>query len=309
MTLLLAFSSLSALADDELYHDMTVKNQFSLGRIIRDMLVCNFEDTIYCEKKNIRLLDSFLAMFFILLVLSFTLPIPSVLYYLMWVFGLSYGVLYLSYNFSPLCFPRIPTCMGSGVYELSQTLLPAQLYFPFALYDYTRCDSQLNLKPEFADILPLPTCGKSCLKSPFGTGPIMNIVAAIEITLVRDTPRVTNKLMRYLRGILPVNSIDEYEQNVGVILQNYIANVDDYHTALMICIALNSYKLISLLIFVLMLLPFIIKLGFMGMNVALIFLLRTLFIEQIHEEDPEALEETEAPEETDETEKTVVKDD
>jgi len=50
----------------------------------------------------------------------------------------------------------------------------------------------------------------------------------------------------------------------------------------------------------------------MGMNVALIFLLRTLFIEQIHEEDPEdpeALEETEAPEETDETEKTVVKDD
>jgi len=293
VTLVLAFSSLSALGDDELYHEMTLKNQFSLGRIVRDMLVCDFEDTIYCEKKNIKLLDSFLAMFFVLLVLSFTLPIPSVLYYFMWVLGLSYGVLYLSYNFSPLCFPRIPTCMGSGVYELSQTLLPPQLYFPHALYDYIRCDSQLNLKPEFADMQPAPKCGKSCLKPPFGTGPIMNIIAAIEITLVRDTPRVTNQLMRYLRGVLPVDSVDEYEESVAVILQNYTANVDDYHTALMICILLNSYKLISLLIFVLMLLPFIVKLGFMGMNVALIFLLRTLFIEQIHEDDPEETEETE----------------
>jgi len=133
--LILSFASIEALTNSTIYEEMIINNQLSLGRLTRDFMVCDFEDTIYCKKKNIKLLDSFIAIFIILLVISYTIPIPSVLYYFMWVFGLSYGVLYFSYNFSFLCFPRIPTCLGTGIHELSQMIFPSSIYMPKSLYD------------------------------------------------------------------------------------------------------------------------------------------------------------------------------
>ena len=75
--LILSFASIDAQDNETLYKEITLNNQFSLGRITRDLLTCDFEDTIYCEKENLKLLDSFVAMFVILLVISYTIPIPS----------------------------------------------------------------------------------------------------------------------------------------------------------------------------------------------------------------------------------------
>jgi hypothetical protein len=284
---LLAFSSIGALTNDTLYVEMTEKNQISLGRLLRDLLVCNLEDTIYCEKKNLKLFDSFVAMFMILAIVSYTLPIPSVPYYLMWVFGLSYGVLYLSYNFSALCFPRIPTCLGNGIFELTQTIFPPEIQIPRALYNWQVCDSQLNIKPEYLSVVPLPTCGKSCLSAPFGTGPILSIVAAIEITLRKQSPTYSIAIIEYMRVIIPGATIDSYLDTIVVILENYSKNIDNYQGALFICILLNSYKLISLIIFIFMFLPFIAKIFFMSFNIALLLFLKTIFIEQVEEKDDE----------------------
>jgi len=282
--LILSFASVDALDNETLYKEMTKKNQFSLGRITRDLLTCDFEDTIYCEKKNLKLLDSFVAMFVILLVISYTIPIPSVPYYLMWVSGLSYGVLYLSYNYSILCFPRIPTCLGTGIHELTQTIFPAMISMPRSLYDFEKCDNQLNLKLEYQNVIPRPVCGKSCLQSPFGTGPILNIIAATEIVIRRESPSYTLSIVEYTRFILTSSEVDDYTKTIDSILDNYIKNVDDYQLGLVICIAINSYKIISLIIFLILLLPFIVKIIFMGINVVVVLLMKTVFITQVEQD-------------------------
>jgi len=285
--LILSFASIEALDNETLYQEMTQKNQFSLGRITRDLLTCDFEDTIYCEKKNLKLLDSFVAMFVILLVISYTIPVPSVPYYFMWFFGLSYGVLYLSYNYSILCFPRIPTCLGTGIHELTQTIFPAMIYMPRSLYDFEKCDNQLNLKSQYQNVIPRPVCGKSCLKSPFGTGPILNIIASIEIVIRKESPSYTLSIMHYTRYFLTSSEVDDYNKTIDSILDNYIKNVDDYQLGLVICISINSYKIISLIIFLILLLPFIVKIIFMGINVVIVLLMKTVFITQIEQNTDE----------------------
>jgi len=177
--------------------------------------------------------------------------------------------------------------LGNGIFELTQTIFPPEIQIPRALYNWQVCDSQLNIKPEYLSVVPLPTCGKSCLSAPFGTGPILSIVAAIEITLRKQSPTYSIAIMEYMRVIIPGATIESYLDTIDVILDNYSKNIDNYQGALFICILLNSYKLISLIIFIFMFLPFIAKIFFMSFNIALLLFLKTIFIEQVEEKDDE----------------------
>ena len=286
---ILSFASIDALHNETLYREMTLKNYFSLGRITRDLLTCDFEDTIYCEKKNLKLLDSFMAMFVILLIISYTIPVPSVPYYFMWVLGLSYGTLYLSYNYSILCSPRIPTCLGNGIHELTQTIFPAVISMPRSLYDFEKCDNQLNLRLAYQHVIPRPVCSKSCLEHPFGTGPILNIIASIEIVIRRERPSYTLSIIQYTRFISTSSQADDYIKTIDSILDNYIENVDDYQLGLVVCIVINSYKIISLIIFLILLLPFIAKIFFMAINTVVVLLMKTIFIAKVEKDTDDLL--------------------
>jgi hypothetical protein len=152
---------------------------------------------------------------------------------------------------------------------------------PRSLYDFEKCDSGLNVKPQYQQEIPRPVCGKSCLKPPFGTGHILNIFGSIEIVFRKHTPIYTLSLIHYARFILTASDIEEYIKRIDSILDNYITNKDDYRLALIICIAINSYKIISLIIFLILLLPFILKIIFMAVNVVIVLLMKTVFITQV----------------------------
>jgi len=127
------------------------------------------------------------------------------------------------------------------------------------------------------------------LKSPFGTGPIINIIASIEIIIRRESPSYTLSVIQYARFVLTASEVDDYTKTIDLILDHYIKNVDNYQLGLVICIVINSYKIISLIIFLILLLPFIVKVFFMGINVVIVLLMKTVFITQV-EQDTDQLQ-------------------
>jgi len=156
---------------------------------------------------------------------------------------------------------------------------------PKSLYDNVKCDNQLNLRKEYELEIPRPKCGKSCLDPPFSTGPIFIIFASIEIIFTKLSPTYTILILEYMRLILPQSLIDEYLVTISKTLEMYTENVDDYQLGLVICVLINSYKLVSFFIFFTMFLPFVLKILFMTINALLLLLLKTVFITQIEKED------------------------
>ena len=132
--------SLEAMHNDKEYARMIEKHEYSLGRLVRDFTTCSFEETVFCPQQQHNLLLSFVTMFVFLLLVTSLLPIPSVLTFFMWTLGLTVGVLYLAYGFSPLCAPLVPNCLGDGLRDTLLFFFPVQLTLPRALIDESVCD-------------------------------------------------------------------------------------------------------------------------------------------------------------------------
>jgi len=249
------FITMDALYNDTLYTDMVRHNQFTVGRLVRDFFSCDLRDTITCQKKNLPLLTVFSVVFLITLALTIFLPIPSVIVFYMWTVGLFSGTIYLAYNFSPLCTPRIPTCLGSGLYDLSNQLLPESIYVPKTLYNYERCNANLTIR---TDAGPLPkdfTCSKTCLQAPYKMDNIISVLIAVE-SLFRNGDALISRYLLTEYGFIATYSSQQYYLNVVTRIALQVQqDQDDYVTGLYVCIFFNSYKAICLILVILFAIP------------------------------------------------------
>jgi hypothetical protein len=124
------FFSLKAAYEDDAYEAQVAANSFSIGRVLREILSCDLENSLTCGRVRSPLLPSFFAVFLFLWLFTTFLPIPSVVAFFLWVIGLTTGVTYLAYGFSPLCWPAVPVCFGQGFYEVVQIIFPMRVDFP-----------------------------------------------------------------------------------------------------------------------------------------------------------------------------------
>ena len=131
--------SLEAATNDDEYATLVRRHEFTLGRIFREALTCDFESSVTCAQQNNGILLSFVTMFAFILVLTVLLPLPSVLAFFVWTLGLTVGVVYLAYGYSPFCFPMVPNCLGHGIQELMHSLLPEKLSIPAPLLRAANC--------------------------------------------------------------------------------------------------------------------------------------------------------------------------
>ena len=239
------FISMDALYSDHIYNVMVQRNEFTAGRLIRDLFDCNLRDTISCEKKSLSLLTVFAAVFLITLLVTVMLPVPSVIVFYLWTIGLLYGTMYLAYNFSPICTPRIPTCLGSGIYELSGQIMPAKIHVPRSLYNAQYCNSDLTLKAGFSAPNATFSCGKTCLQAPYHIDNIMTIIIACE-SLVRNGEAVWSKnILEQYGYLLTYDAKQQYLVTVTRIARQIHEDIDDFITGLYVCIVFNSYKVIA----------------------------------------------------------------
>ena len=262
MTSVMAFSSTEALYDEDVRETMVRNNEYSIGRLLHDYFNCDLEQTITCGLKNQSLLPVLAAVFIVIMSLHIVLPIPSTPSFFIWTFGLTYGVVYMAYNFSPLCSPRIPTCIGQGMYELTQQILPLRIQFPRTLYHADKCDSDLTLKPEFRNSMPNFVCGKTCVDTPYEMKDIITVLIASETWLRYDRALYMEKILTDFDFLLPTSVALDYIALIGKYAADIDKNTDGYVLGFVACIFFNLYKLLALFIVVTVFLPFSFNLVF-----------------------------------------------
>ena len=277
MSSVMAFSSTEALFDRDVRITMVRNNEYSIGRLMHDYFHCSLEDTITCGTKNLSLLPVLAATFIVLSILHIMLPIPSVPSFFIWTIGLTYGVVYMAYNFSPLCSPRIPTCVGHGIYEMTQQLIPLRIHIPATLYHADKCNSDLTLKPEFKNVLPGFACGKTCVDAPYEMKDIITVLIACETWFRYDRAVYMERILTEFDFVLPASVTQEYIVVIGKFATDMHKNTDGYVLGFVACIFFNLYKLVALFIIVTVFMPFFLNLVFSLITFTSVLILKYSF--------------------------------
>ena len=253
------FISMDALYDDAVHASMVRENQYTAGRLIRDLFDCNLRDSISCEKKNLPLLSVLVVVFVIILAITVILPVPSVVVFFMWTLGIVYGTAYLAYNFSPVCTPRIPTCLGSGLYEMSGQLLPERIYVPRTLYHYNECFTNLTLRPSAAPQEKGFSCGKTCLMPPYEMDNVFTLLISIESLARTGDAKWCLYVLRNYGSLLTYESEKHYLDVITRTARELRLNEHDYITGLYVCITFNLYKLVGLVLLIFFAVPAVVN--------------------------------------------------
>ena len=179
--------SLEAVGNDDEYAFLVRHHEFSLGRIVREAITCDFDTSITCAQQNNGILLSFVTMFAFILVITLLLPVPSVPLFFLWTLGLTVGVTYLAYGYSPFCFPMVPNCLGHGIQELMHSLLPQNLSIPVPLLHADNC------QPSGQRLVGRDgPCLRSCSELPNPVGDALDVVLVAE-ALFSSAPNLGSK--------------------------------------------------------------------------------------------------------------------
>ena len=224
------FFSLKAAYQDKAYEEQVAENSFSVGRILRETLTCDFEESLTCSKVRSPLLPSFFAVFFFLLLFTTFLPVPSVVTFFLWVIGLTTGVTYLAYAFSPLCWPAVPLCFGEGFYDVVQILFPARIDFPR--------DGQVH-----------QACPNLGIQDTFST------IIAIETVFRQGRATWSYDALHACVDLARIDACEEGLTAVGAVEQNVL--VDSGGVGVYYCIFFNLYRLGVFLCIIILLAPVI----------------------------------------------------
>lgn len=235
----LGFVALDAMYDDALYADMRRRNEFSLGSLARDSVQCDLDEILSCRARNSRLPVIILTNVVLIWLVVTLLPVPSVVVFYLWTLGLTLGVLYMAYGFSPLCLPRVPTCLGEGLFDLVISyVFPLTLALPAPLFNASVCDSRLNPVAAGACLLP-------CAGAPMLVSSAASVFVAIDCAVFGDEAVVT----RFALEAVPAALRGLYDEGhvMGIVrhFEGVFAGPDgELHTAVRVCIATNAFKLV-----------------------------------------------------------------
>jgi hypothetical protein len=180
-------------------------------------------------------------------------PIPSVLAFFMWTFGMTLGVLYMAYGFSPMCLPRIPTCLGEGLFDIVFTyVLPDSLGLPSYLHNATVCDNMLNPVGE-------GVCLLSCAASPIQVDIASSVFIALDCAIFQQAATATRFIVSsippFLKGLVQPDSVLETAAHFEAIF----AGVDtELQKAVRVCIGVNAFKILLVACALVFLVPIVI---------------------------------------------------
>jgi len=251
--------SVQAYSDDVHYEALVRSNTWTIGRVAREFLTCDFENLTTCARVRSPLHITIAAVFCLLVLVHFFFPIHPVLSFFLWTLGLTVFVPFFAYGFSPLCFPRIPNCLTQDLYKLARAAVPARIMFPPDLVNAQTCSRGLvrvhNGQPD-------PMCVISCAASPVTR---MHMTSAIFFTLepmlTRGNVQITKNIVTFVHSI-PFVNFDKHDalemcRHYGYI---FAYGTPEQQHAVMYCVGLNFYTLIATYVVLVLLLPVLIVL-------------------------------------------------
>jgi len=242
--------SLDAMYDDPLYRDMRRRNEFSLGSLFRDFVQCDLDEIVSCRVRNSRLPVIILTNLVMIFVITTVFPVPSVLVFYLWTLGMTLGVVYMAYGFSPMCLPRIPTCLGEGLFDLVISyVFPHSLALPAPLYNATVCDSRLA--PRAAGVCLLP-----CAGAPMRVASATSVFVAIDCAVFEREAVVSRFVLAALPAALRALYDEDYVMGTVRHFEAVFQGGDEaLHAAVRVCIATNVFKLVLVACIAVVLLP------------------------------------------------------
>jgi hypothetical protein len=251
--------SVQAYSDDVHYEALVRSNTWTIGRVAREFLTCDFENLTTCARVRSPLHITIAAVFCLLVLVHFFFPIHPVLSFFLWTLGLTVFVPFFAYGFSPLCFPRIPNCLTQDLYKLARAAVPVHIMFPPDLVNAQTCSRGLV---RVHDGQPDPMCVISCAASPVTR---MHTTSAIFFTLepmlTRGNVQITKNIVTFLHSI-PFVNFDKHDalemcRHYGYI---FAYGTPEQQHAVMYCVGLNFYTLIATYVVLVLLLPVLIVL-------------------------------------------------
>jgi hypothetical protein len=115
-------------------------DHYTLGRVVKELLVCDFESTTLCTKHSRHIFMAVIVSVLLYVVVAFVLGMIrlTALSNLL-IVVIPTMVIYLAYGVSPSCFPQVPVCMLGDIIDGLGRFLPAKVAWPVALLYYPTC--------------------------------------------------------------------------------------------------------------------------------------------------------------------------
>lgn len=246
----LGFVSLDPMYNDTLYASMRAKNEFSLGSIARDLIVCDLDETLSCRSRNSPLLVVIVTNFLLIGLLVVLLPIPSVFVFFIWTLGMTMGVVYIAYGFSPLCLPRVPVCLAEGLFDVVQKyIIPKHILLSQYLYDADVCDASMVRKG-------IGVCLRSCVAAPISVDRVSSVFVALDCAVFRYKALVTRYVVSRLPTLVTdLYDVDSFSTTISHFEAIFSGADEDLKSAVHVCILVNIFKVVLCLCVAILVLP------------------------------------------------------
>ncbi len=199
---------------------------------------CDYEAVQTCSKWRVRVMIAsivvaiyYTGVYFVCAAIGLSMPV------LLAAVVLPSVVLYVSYGYSPLCFPTIPVCMYDDLVYSIQQLVPKNIRLPSVLYKSQTCMS--------AAASPIDTaCLRTCTDEPFSFLEWYDVLSWCALEL-----RLESALVQLIRE--PAVSLVMGQQ-----MQDDVLAAVDFHTRVFrtpdndlittsrLCALVSSYKII-----------------------------------------------------------------
>jgi hypothetical protein len=118
----------------------TSPQYYTLGRIAKDVLVCDFESTTVCSRhsRNIFMAIFFAILFYVIVdVVLGVVGMRAISGFIL--LSIPLIAQYLAYGISPMCSPQIAVCLVDDIITGVRTLLPGKIIWPNALQHFPAC--------------------------------------------------------------------------------------------------------------------------------------------------------------------------
>lgn len=140
---------------------------FTFPRLVYDLSHCDLHRVMRCDATPKNLFSVVVICTVMLYVLVRLIPfLPDGASTFAFVVILPWFVMWYAYGYSPACFPMIPTCFGSDMFDLVNASLPSQILWPALLIKQDVCTREGV--PYNTSLTPASfNCFKSCASDEF----------------------------------------------------------------------------------------------------------------------------------------------
>jgi hypothetical protein len=250
----MSFITFTEIQNSTLYQERVKNNQFTLGRILIDITTCDLESANNCPVKRVPLILTLCTNFLFIFIFLLVFPTPSVMVFFLWTIGLTSGVWYMACNFNPLCFPRMPVCMGAGIYELTTQIFPLRLQLPKPLVNVELCSLDLIRNTNTASNIT-SSCLNQCNLDEIGITDIFSIVSAVESSIRADRAIFCEYIGFQLHDIIGIDPFSIHIQHFDTVFSN--THALDLQKSVYICIVINIHQVAALFLLFRIALPLI----------------------------------------------------